>query len=125
MLLAKKNWKNICNSTDEEEIAETVKFWAESLEDIPNNVAIKAVKELSKETTFPPTVHEVRKKALSVNAYSPENWSMRLAWDRYTELGIPLPKWFYAGVQALGATCPAAYLQAYCNRQQISVGACG
>lgn len=123
--LAKKNWKNICNSTDEEEIAETVKFWAESLEDIPNNVAIKAVKELSKETTFPPTVHEVRKKALSINAYSPENWSMRLALDRYIELGVPLPKWFYAGAQPLGASCPAEYLQAYRNRQQISAGDCG
>lgn len=112
MLLAKKNWKNICNSTDEEEIAETVKFWAESLEDIPNNVAIKAVKELSKETTFPPTVHEVRKKALSVNAYSHENWSMRLAWDRYTELGIPLPGWFLTGVRQLGSAVPNEYRKA-------------
>lgn len=112
MLLAKKNWKNICNSTDEEEIAETVKFWAESLEDIPNNVAIKAVKELSKETTFPPTVHEVRKKAFSVNAYSPENWSMRLVWDRYTELGIPLPGWFSTGVRQLGSAAPSKYTRA-------------
>ncbi len=120
--LAMNYWDNICNRTD---VEETAKAWAVSLADIPYNAAIKAVQELSKEKTFKPTVHEVREKAVQYSTYSPENWSMRLAWDRYIELGIPLPKWFYAGVQALGATCPAAYLQACRNRQQISAGACG
>lgn len=120
--LAMNYWDNICNRTDEEE---TAKAWAVSLADIPYNAAIKAVQELSKEKTFKPTVHEVREKAVSFSAYSLENWSMRLAWDRYTELGVPLPKWFYAGAQALGASCPEAYLQACSSGQQISAGACG
>ncbi len=121
--LAMNYWDNICNRTD---VEETAKAWAVSLADIPYNAAIKAVQELSKTHRFKPTVSEVREVAVKYSAYNvADNWSMRLAWDRYTELGIPLPKWFYAGVQTLGASCPAAYLQACRSGQQISAGACG
>ena len=37
---------------------------------------------------------------------------MRLAWDRYTELGIPLPGWFVSGVQLMGAAAPEKYRKA-------------
>lgn len=116
-------WDNICNRTDEKE---TAKAWAASLADIPYNAALKAVQELSKTNSFKPKVSEIRKVAIRYSAYNvDENWAMRLAWDRYTELGIPLPKWFYAGAQALAASCPAEYLQACRSGQQISAGACG
>nr|DAG49177.1 MAG TPA: replisome organizer protein [Caudoviricetes sp.] len=120
--LAMNYWDNICSKTNAKE---TAKAWAASLSDIPYNAALKAVQELSKTHRFKPTVSEVREAAVKYSAYNvADNWSMRLAWDRYTELGIPLPKWFYTGVKALGASCPAEYLQAHCNGQQISAGAC-
>lgn len=52
-----------------------------------------------------------------------DNWSMRLAWDRYKELGIPLPKWFSAGVVQLGDNAPESYKLAIlenCDRERIS-----
>ena len=38
--------------------------------------------------------------------------AMRLSWDRYTELGIPLPGWFVIGVRQLGSTAPSEYTRA-------------
>ena len=121
--LAMNYWDNICNRTD---VEETAKAWAVSLADVPYNAAIKAVQELSKTHRFKPTVSEVRGVAVKYSTYNvADNWSMRLAWDRYTELGIPLPKWFYAGVQSLGESCPTEFLEACRSGRQISAGACG
>lgn len=103
--LAMNYWDNICSKTNAEE---TAKAWAASLSDIPYNAALKAVQELSKTHRFKPTVSEVREAAVKYSAYNvADNWSMRLAWDRYTELGIPLPEWFAAGVLQLGSAAPA------------------
>lgn len=107
--LAMNYWDNICNRTDEEE---TAKAWAASLADIPYNAALKAVQELSKTRSFKPTVSKVREAAVKYSAYNiAVNWSMRLTWDRYTELGIPLPEWFAAGVLQLGSEAPERYKQ--------------
>lgn len=119
--LAMNYWDNICNCTDEEE---TAKAWAASLADIPYNAALKAVQELSKTRSFKPTVSNVREAAVKYSAYNVAvNWSMRLAWDRYTELGIPLPDWFAAGVVQLGDNAPESYKLAIlgnCDRERIS-----
>lgn len=105
--LAMNYWDNICNRTDEEE---TAKAWAASLADIPYNAALKAVQELSKTNSFKPKVSEIREVAIRYSAYNvDENWAMRLAWDRYTELDIPLPEWFAAGVLQLGSAAPESY----------------
>ena len=102
-------WDNICSKTNAEE---TTKAWAASLSDIPYNAALKAVQELSKTHRFKPTVSEVLEAAVKYSAYKvSDNWSMRLAWDRYTELGIPLPEWFAAGVLQLGSEAPERYKQ--------------
>jgi hypothetical protein len=107
--LAMNYWDNICSKTNAEE---TAKAWAASLADIPYNAALKAVQELSKTHRFKPTVSEVREVAVQYSAYNvADNWSMRLAWDRYTELGIPLPEWFAAGVLQLGSAAPESYKQ--------------
>lgn len=107
--LAMNYWDNICSKTNAEE---TAKAWAASLSDIPYNAALKAVQELSKTHRFKPTVSEVREAAVKYSAYNvADNWSMRLAWDRYTELGIPLPEWFAAGVLQLGSAAPESYKQ--------------
>ena len=119
--LAMNYWDNICNRTDEEE---TAKAWAASLADISYNAALKAVQELSKTRSFKPTVSNVREAAVKYSAYNVAvNWSMRLAWDRYTELGIPLPDWFAAGVVQLGDNAPESYKLAIlgnCDRERIS-----
>lgn len=119
--LAMNYWDNICNRTDEEE---TAKAWAASLADIPYNAALKAVQELSKTNRFKLTVSEVREAAVKHSVYNvADNWAMRLAWDRYTELGIPLPKWFSAGVLQLGDNAPERYKMAIlgnCDRERIS-----
>ena len=107
--LAMNYWDNICSKTNAEE---TAKAWAASLADVPYSAALKAVQELSKTHRFKPTVSEVREAAVKYSAYNvSDNWSMRLAWDRYTELGIPLPEWFAAGVLQLGSAAPESYKQ--------------
>lgn len=113
--LAMNYWDNICNKTD---VEETAKAWAASLSDIPYNAALKAVQELSKTHRFKPTVSEVREVAVKYSAYNVAgDLSMRLAWDRYTELGIPLPEWFYAGVLQLGDAAPEGYKRALLERR--------
>lgn len=108
--LAMNYWDNICSKTNAEE---TAKAWAASLSDIPYNAALKAVQELSKTHRFKPTVSEVREAAAKHSAYNvADNWSMRLACDRYTELGIPLPEWFSTGVRQLGSAAPSEYTRA-------------
>lgn len=120
--LAANYWPNIKRNN---EAAGMVSAWAESLWDVPYNAAKRAIVELSRKCDFPPSPKMVREESSKHSAYNPEiNWSMRLAWDRYTELGIPLPKWFYAGVQSLGESCPTEFLEACCDRQQISAEAC-
>lgn len=114
-------WDNICSKTD---AAETVQAWAVSLTDIPYAAALKAVQELAKTHRFKPTVSEVREVAITYSVYHiTGNWSMRLAWDRHTELGIPLPEWFSAGVVQLGDNAPESYKMAIlgnCDRERIS-----
>lgn len=114
-------WDNICSKTNAEE---TAKAWAASLADVPYSAALKAVQELSKTHRFKPTVSEVREAAVKHSAYNvADNWSMRLAWDRYKELGVPLPKWFSAGVVQLGDNAPESYKLAIlgnCDRERIS-----
>lgn len=123
LAVATTYWPNINRNTNTKAMASA---WAKSLKYIPYKAAECAIVELSRECDFPPSPKMVVAAAAKYAKYNPEmNWSMRLAWDRYTELGIPLPKWFYAGVQMLGASCPAAYLQACRSGKQISAGDCG
>nr|DAE92869.1 MAG TPA: replisome organizer protein [Ackermannviridae sp.] len=108
--LAMNYWDNICSKTNAEE---TAKAWAASLADVPYSAALKAVQELSKTHRFKPTVSEVREAAVKYSAYNvADNWSMRLAWDRFSELGIPLPGWFSTGVRQLGSAAPSEYTRA-------------
>lgn len=118
-------WDNICSRTEEKS---TIQAWAVTLADIPFAPAMKAVQELSKVTKFKPKACEVLEVAKEYHIYSPENWSMRLVWDRYIELDVPLPKWFFKGVEYRSNACPQylpeCYSQAY-DEKQISAGACG
>lgn len=110
LAVATTYWPNINRNTD---TAAMVSAWAKSLQDVPYNAAERAIVELSRKCDFPPSLKMVVDEASKYAAYKPEiNWSMRLAWDRYTELGIPLPGWFLTGVRQLGSAAPSEYTRA-------------
>lgn len=119
-------WDNICSRTEEES---TIQAWAVTLADIPFAPAMKAVQELSKVKDFKPKASEVLRVAKEYHIYSPENWSMRLVWDRYIELGVSPPKWFFKGVEyrskAYPQYLPEGYRKVYHDEKQISAGDCG
>ena len=110
LALEAKYWPNIKRNND---AAAMVSAWAKSLRDVPYNTAVLAIVELSRKSNFPPSPKDVRDESSKYSAYNPKiNWEMRLAWDRYTELGIPLPGWFAEGVRQLGSAAPSKYTRA-------------
>lgn len=110
LAVATTYWPNINRNTD---TAAMVSAWAKSLQDVPYKSAERAIVELSRKCDFPPSLKMVVDEASKYATYKPEiNWSMRLAWDRYTELGIPLPGWFAEGVRQLGSAAPSKYTRA-------------
>lgn len=110
LALAAKYWPNIKRNND---AAAMVSAWAKSLQDVPYNTAVPAIVELSRKSNFPPSPKDVRDESSKYSAYNPKiNWKMRLAWDRFSELGIPLPGWFSTGVRQLGSEAPSEYTRA-------------
>ena len=110
LAVATTYWPNINRNTNTKAM---VSAWTTSLQDIPYKAAERAIVELSRKCDFPPSVKMVRDEAARHAVYNPKlNWSMRLAWVRYTELGIPLPGWFLTGVRQLGSAAPEEYRKA-------------
>ena len=118
LAVATTYWPNINRNTD---TAAMVSAWAKSLRDVPYEAAERAVVELSRRCDFPPSVKLIVDEAAKHTAYRTEmNWLMRLAWERYTELGIPLPGWFSTGVRQLGSVAPREYRRALSAREEKS-----
>lgn len=110
LAVATTYWPNINRNTNTKAMASA---WAKSLKYIPYEAAECAIVELSRVCDFPPAPKMVAAAAAKYAKYNPEiNWSMRLAWDRFSELGIPLPGWFSTGVRQLGSAAPSKYTRA-------------
>lgn len=110
LAVATTYWPNINRNTNTKAMASA---WAKSLKYIPYEAAECAIVELSLVCDFPPSPKMVAAAAAKYAKYNPEiNWSMRLAWDRFSELGIPLPGWFSTGVRQLGSAAPSEYTRA-------------
>ena len=91
-------WPNVFRGND---TATMTKAWAVALRDVPFNAAKRGVADLARTLKFPPTVAEIVQAA---KPYEHTEFDARLAYERCTTFGIPLPEWYEqaAGSKAIG-----------------------
>ena len=91
-------WPNVFRGND---TATMTKAWAVALRDVPFNAAKRGVADLARTLKFPPTVAEIVQAA---KPYEHTEFDARLAYERCTTFGIPLPVWYEqtAGEKKIG-----------------------
>lgn len=91
-------WPNVFRGND---TATMTKAWAVALRDVPFNAAKRGVADLARTLKFPPTAAEIVQAA---KPYEHTEFDARLAYERCTTFGIPLPAWYEqaAGSKAIG-----------------------
>lgn len=91
-------WPNVFRGNDTSTMA---KAWAVALRDVSFNAAKRGVADLARTLKFPPTVAEIVQAA---KPYEHTEFDARLAYERCTTFGIPLPVWYEqtAGEKKIG-----------------------
>ena len=91
-------WPNVFRGND---TATMTKAWAVALRDVPFNAAKRGVADLARTLKFPPTAAEIVQAA---KPYEHTEFDARLAYERCTTFGIPLPVWYEqtAGEKKIG-----------------------
>lgn len=105
-------WPNLYRENDPDEMTDA---WAVSLAGIPYDAAMAGAADLSRRQRWPPTVAEICEAAQPYMQYKTggyDKWDLKMAMDRYTELGIPLPPWFAGAAKKYATQLPQEILAA-------------